>query len=57
MNRNRKKADYLIHDELGELLKGMESVNWTTTISKKNVKTVYASFRLIQPKVGVKIIK
>ena len=45
-----------IHGELAKVLTGMEGTNWSTTISKNNVKSVRVYFHTKQPtvKLGVR---
>lgn len=57
MNTKQKKDEpaFTIHGQLAEVLEGMEGTNWSTTISKHNVKSVRVYFHTKQPTVGVKI--
>jgi len=55
MNRptNRKpkptKPQFEISNDLLPLLDGMESQNWSTCISKNNVKTITVTFKVRRP--------
>lgn len=44
-----------IRGELAEILRGMEGTNWSTNISKNNVKTVTVTFKVRQPMVTVTV--
>ena len=48
-------AAFEIRGELAAILRGMEGSNWTTSISKNNVKTVSVTFRVKHPTVAVRV--
>ena len=43
--KTEEKHSFTISEELVPLLAGMESQNWSTNISKNNVKTITVSFK------------
>ena len=49
------ETSFTIRGELARILNGMEGTNWTTSISKNNVKTVSVTFRVKQPTVEMRV--
>lgn len=48
-----RKAVFTIPEKLAEIIDGMEATNWSTSISKNDVRTVSAVFRVRRPTVEV----
>jgi len=55
MKAKPTKPQFKIHDDLAPLLDGMESQNWSTCISKNNVKTVTVTFKVMRPGMTVSV--
>ena len=51
MTKTTNNSAFTIRGELAAILNGMEGTNWSTSISKNNVKTVTVTFHVKQPTV------
>ena len=51
MTKTTNKSTFTIRGELASVLNGMEGTNWSTCISKNNVKTVTVTFHVKHPTV------
>jgi len=53
MKAKQTKQQFEISEDLMPLLDGMESQNWSTCISKNNVKTVTVTFKALRRRTTV----
>jgi len=54
-SRKPKEPTITIRGELAGVLKDMEGTNWTTSISKNNVKSVCVHFHMKHPTVELAV--
>lgn len=57
MKTKKTATTFIIPEALAQLINGMEATNWSTTISKNDVKVVSATFHVRRPSVEMSAVR